>query len=83
MFPTLLRLIVALDRCEKLNGHNAVADVADVAQFAGNGRRVCAQCGADDDGKLQQFGGVYLHKECRRFWRSTATGKNTPTGETA
>lgn len=62
---------VALDRSEKLNGHNAVtdvADVADVAQLAGNGRRACAQCGADDDGKLLQFGSVYLHKECRRFW---------------
>ena len=74
---------VALDRCEKLNGHNSVADVADVAQLAGDGQRLCAQCGADDDGKLQQFGGVYLHKECRRFWRSTAMGKNTPTEETA
>jgi hypothetical protein len=74
---------VALDRSEKRNGHNAVADVADVAQLAGNGQSVCAQCGAYDDGKLLQFGHVYLHKECRRFWHADATSKNTPTGETA
>jgi hypothetical protein len=71
---------VALDRSEKRNGHNAVADVA---QLAGNGQSVCAQCGAYDDGKLLQFGHVYLHKECRRFWHADATSKNTPTGETA
>ena len=63
---------VALERAEKLNGRNAVADVADVAQSAGNGQRLCAQCGAHDDGKLQQFGSVYLHKECRRFWEGEA-----------
>jgi hypothetical protein len=59
---------VALQGPEKGNGRNDVADVADVAQFARSSQRRCAQCGASDDGKLLKFGGVFLHKECRRFW---------------
>jgi hypothetical protein len=47
-----------------------VAAVADVAQFPRSVSllRSCAQCKADDDGKLLQFGDVYLHKECKQFW---------------
>jgi hypothetical protein len=32
--------------------------------------RVCAQCGAPDDGALRDDGGVLLHPECVRFWNT-------------
>jgi hypothetical protein len=58
------------------NDFNRVADVADVADLQDNGReetRTCAQCGGDDDGKLQGYStpdgaGVHLHPECVRFY---------------
>jgi Protein of unknown function (DUF3631) len=40
--------------------------------------RVCAQCGASDDGSLVEHdGGVWLHPECVRFW-STDTSLEIP-----
>jgi hypothetical protein len=38
-------------------------------------RRVCVQCGAEDDGKLHDYGGTLLHRECYRFWPLVITSK--------
>lgn len=56
---------------KKPNGFNGVSDVAGVAHFQRDERsepRKCAQCNAPDDGKLQDFDGELLHKECKSFF---------------
>jgi hypothetical protein len=42
-----------------------------IASFGLAGRLVCAQCGAEDDGKLHNCGGTLLHEQCSRFWHAT------------
>jgi hypothetical protein len=49
------------------NGFNVVPAVADVAPPTGDGQLKCAQCNSET-GRLENFDGVHLHKECRPFW---------------
>jgi hypothetical protein len=53
-----------------------VADVADVADVRGNGgERICAQCKARGEPLFPIDGtGLWLHKECRRFWAKANSG---------
>jgi hypothetical protein len=47
-----------------------------IASFELAGRPVCAQCGAEDDGKLHNYGGTLLHEQCSRFRHpTTAVGR--------
>ena len=70
-----LRMLSSLCDPKKFNGHNHVADVADSFQGTPLAPRSCAQCNADEDGKLQFYShapnaplGVWLHKECKPFY---------------
>jgi hypothetical protein len=63
------------DKSNVADSQRHVADVADVALSAGRvcqSIEPCAQCGADD-GKQIQFNGVWLHKECKRFYSPDLT----------
>jgi hypothetical protein len=53
-----------------------VAYVADVADVRGNGgERICAQCKARGEPLFPIDGtGLWLHKECRRFWAKANSG---------
>jgi hypothetical protein len=58
---------------------SGVPEVTDVTLVAGEERGiVCAQCGAGT-GPLTQVGEVWLHAECRRFWKPSSKDEPSPT----
>jgi hypothetical protein len=60
-------LDVADEKCEKPPSNGHCSNVA--AQKQDNDPlRVCAQCGASDDGSMREHQGAWLHPECIRFW---------------